>query len=60
MRFSTLENMLMFKEETFAYHKRVFQHMMKKREVLRVILSEALRGGEQREALFRFFTVGTS
>ena len=55
LRFSTRENMLMFKKKTFAYYKRVFRHMMEHRGVLRVILSEALRNGEQRDALFRFF-----
>ena len=55
MRFSTGEDAMMFKEKAFEYYERVFEHMMKRRDALRVILSEALRSGEQRDALFRFF-----
>ena len=56
MRFTTREDMLAFREKTFDYYRRVLTHMMAHRDVLRVILAEALRSGEQRDALFRFFT----
>ena len=56
MRFATREDMLAFREKTFDYFRRVFTHMMGRRDILRIILAEALRGGRQRDALFRFFT----
>ena len=55
MRFSTVDGIKRFKEDIFSYCKHVLRYMIDKRDVLRIILSETLRGGEQGDALFRFF-----
>lgn len=55
MHFATPEDMLVIKAEMFDYQRRVLSYMMERRHVLRIILAEALRTGEQQGALMRFF-----
>gem|GEM_PF-103440 len=55
MHFSAPEDLQEFKAATYGYYLLVYRYMMQKRNSLRIILSEALRGGAQRNALFRFF-----
>ena len=59
MRFSTSEDVKQFKEKIFAYYSNILAYLMDKRAVLRIILSEALRGGDQHNALFRFFVMAS-
>lgn len=55
MRFTTTEDMLAFKKSIFGYHQRILRYMLQQRSMLRIILAEALRTGEQQGALLRFF-----
>ena len=55
MRFATPQDSSDFRQSILAYYRKLLEYMLSKRHVLRIILSEAIRGAEQKSTLFRFF-----
>lgn len=55
MRFFHEEDLQAFKGHLVDYYKGALSHMLGRRDILRIILAEALRAGEQQDALLRFF-----
>jgi AcrR family transcriptional regulator len=55
MHFTTAEDMQEFKRGQREWYRVMMGHLLDKRDVLRIVLAEALRTGKQHDALFRFF-----
>ncbi|MDR1532304.1 MAG: TetR/AcrR family transcriptional regulator [Clostridiales bacterium] len=60
MRFTTMDDLREFKKMLYEYYRDAMRHFLDRRGVLRIVLAEALRSGEQHDALFRFFTLSES